>query len=283
MGGARPASAHLSRLHPPSRMLDEQSNDETFNSDGSIIIRAPHYSTTFWASSPRPVSHQADFALATSHGTILVTEAQNNWCFDWCMGFANVSDAGGKGKGPDREVLVVEWLSENVVASGCRDRSVRLWDVRSRGLEAISRPFVHGSVINHVRKVDDNRILVVGIEHQMAVYDLRFLKAGRKKGQEVTDPFVRFLGYKNKDRGGLDVGCDVWRDGGLVAVGMEDESVGIFELGTGGEMDAGRGGELGKKKLGGLARCVKFVDGKDGLRLMIAAGGWIQEWAWQRG
>lgn len=77
------------------------------------------------------------------------------------------------------------------------------------------------------------------------------------------------------------MGFDVCGD--LIAVGTDDETVQVFDGGTGREVRTGGGGALGERRLGGLARCLQFVGGEEerrGLRLLLAAGNGIEEWAW---
>lgn len=277
MGGSQPACVQLNRLRPPD-LIDTLSLSRfpfihyppgTFTSDISILIRHTILHSTFWASSPRPLTSRSDFALGTSQGTILVAEDQASWSFERRMGFLD----GGHDQRA-KEVMAVDWLDGNVVLNGCRDGSVRFWDVRSRSVAGTSVPIVHGSAVNHVRRLGGNNVVVAGIEDRMANYDLRFLRkeGGGRKGE--TRPCVVFRGYRNRELGALKVGFDVLGDR-LVAAGMDDEGVVVFEGGTGGVVRGLGGG-------GGLAGCVRFVEGegREGRRLWVGGGRGIVEWAW---
>lgn len=189
------------------------------------------------------------------------------------MGFRK----GGGGK----EMLAVDWMGRDVVVAGGRDGGVRCWDVRSRMKEGTSCPVVHPSVVAHVRRFDENKIVVAGLENQLCSYDLRYLRSRSAATGRQTKPFLTFPAYRNKDRNGVAVGFDIYRD--LIAAGTDDGRVQIFDGGTGKEVDVGVVGALGKRKLKGLARCLKFVGGEEtgeGVRLLVSSAGGIEEWAW---
>ena len=69
------------------------------------------------------------------------------------------------------DTLSVDWLDRNVVVSGRRNGAVRLWDIRSRGLDACSAPIQHPSCISHIRSLDRNRIVVAGLQDQVCFGD----------------------------------------------------------------------------------------------------------------
>lgn len=287
MGGPQPACVYLTQLKPPD-LIHQSDIDSTnryeeslsqFTSDVSVIIRSSIPNTTFWASSARPLTDRNDFAIGSSSGTILVAEDQASWSFQHRMPFHR---RWSSGRDRPAEVLAVDWYNRDVVMSGCRDGTVRLWDVRSKSLSAgTSSPLEHPSTINHVRKLNANRVVVAGIENRMCVYDLRFLrKSGMDK--EFTRPFVTVPGYRNRERNGLAVGFDVLGDK-LVAVGTDDERVQVFDAGTGREVEIGTGEALGKRKLRGLARCLRFASGErkgEGAKLLVSAGRGFEEWSW---
>ena len=288
MGGPRPGYVQFSRLSPPqllgSPTVAMQAESLDISSlpnidDTSVIIHSPTKSTVFWASSARPLTDRSDFAVATSAGTMLFVQNQFGWSLGPRMPFSRQRSMGEKAV----DVLDVDWLNENVVMSGCRDGSVRLWDVRSKSLASgTSIPFVHPSAINYVRRINSNRIVVAGIENRMCVYDLRFLQKAEEGKKRATRPFATFPGYRNRDQNALAVGLDVLGDA-LIAVGTDDEMVQVFDVGTGGELEIGIGGKLGNRKLGGLARTLKFLDGEgsqQGPKLLVSAGSMIEEWVW---
>lgn len=98
--------------------------------------------------------------------------------------------------------MAVDWLSPNVMMNGGKDGGLRLWDIRG-GREGRERRIQHPSQINHARKIDENIIVVAGLESQVSIsvpvpsqncsplkpctYDLRFQSALATSDQ-VTRP-----------------------------------------------------------------------------------------------
>ena len=162
---------------------------------------------------------------------------------------------------------------------------MRLWDARVCGAGVgTSWRVRHPSCVNHVRKLDANRIVVAGLQRRMAVYDLRFIRTKDddvSRGGVVTRPYVEFPAYRNEELNGVAVGFDVCGD--LVAAGTDDEGgVQIFDGASGREVMVGVGGEMGKE-MGGPARCVRFVEGeegREGRKLFVAGARGIEQWAW---
>jgi len=206
---------------------------------------------TFWASSVKPTTTNNDFAVGTSHGTFIIEEMN--------AGFSKTAKMD-----TPRDVLAVDWLDQNVVMNGCRDGEVWLWDTRAEGRHACSNRISTPSCISRVRKVNDNKIVVAGIQRYCSVYDLR---RPLKSDQLYTTPYVSFSGYSNciSRRLGFDV-CQ-----NLVAATTGGEIVQIFDVDTGKEMS--------KLDTGSEGVGVKFVDGDVGLKLLVATKGYMQEWA----
>lgn len=285
MGGSQPACVHLTKLIQPEQWRaryqgytrtrsHERHNDPlSYTSDVSTTIR-PQTNTTFWASSSRPDPTISDFAIATTCGTVIVAESQSSWTFDRIQTF--------KYEDPDAspEVLAVDWLDTNVLLNGCRDGTVRLWDARTCGASGTSWRVKHQSCINHVRRLDANRIVAAGLERQMAAYDLRYIRPKSDLANGVTRPYVEFPGYSNKELNGIGVGFDVC--GNLVAAGTDEGGVQIFDGASGREVTVGMGGDMGKD-LGGPASCLRFVDTeqrRDGRRLFVEGARGIEQWTW---
>lgn len=286
MGGSRPACVHLTKLIEPedwrvrhqsfmrTRSHERDNDPLSYTSDVSTVIRSS-MNATFWASSSRPDATISDFAIATTHGTVIVAEAQSSWSFDRIQTFLKHD-----GLDASPEVLAVDWLDTNILLNGCRDGTVRLWDARTCGTGGTSWRVKHRSCVNHVRRLDANRIVVAGLERQMAAYDLRCIRPEGDLTRGVTRPYVAFPGYRNKELNGIAVGFDVC--GNLVAAGTDEGGVQVFDGASGRELRVGMGGDVGKK-LGGPARCLRFVEmeeKREGRRLFIAGGRGIEQWAW---
>ncbi|KAL9607206.1 MAG: hypothetical protein Q9167_007858 [Letrouitia subvulpina] len=185
-----------------------------------------------------------------------------------------LSGIGPLGSGSD--TLSVDYQDRNVIMSGYRNSLVRLWDTRSRASTVRLRS---PCSVAHVRAMTGHRIAVAGLRNTLCVYDLRFTKEHREG--VVTDPFLTFSEHKNLSTLRPQLGFDVHQN--LVAAATDDKSFYIFDTVSGQVLPIGGSYEW-SGSLEGLARCIKFVDDDggwgDGLRLLVAHGGRIDEWAW---
>lgn len=125
------------------------------NDMGGILRRSA--GIVYWSSAANPYSGEASFAIAASSGSLVVSQSQAGW---WV-------DIGDQYPGAP-EVMAVDWLSPSVVIKGCMDGGVRLWDTRSGGESRESR-IQHPSRINHARRVDQNTIVVAGLESHVRI------------------------------------------------------------------------------------------------------------------
>ena len=179
------------------------------------------------------------------------------------------------------EVLAIDWQNINVVLNGCRDKTVRLWDIRIGGLEGTSLRLRHPSTINHVRKLNENAIIVAGMERQLCSYDLRFLpNIATSHGVGHTRPFTTFPEYQTRELQAFSAGFDVYDDvvAAGVAEGSEHYGVQLFDAKSGRQMNAPVRNEFPG---GAQPRCVKFVGGSHlwpAPSLMYSSGNVIQEW-----
>ena len=116
---------------------------------------------TFWASAARPHPTISDFAVATGIGTLIVRENESSWDFDSIQKFAKDDlDA-------PSEVLAIDWLDQNILLNGFRDGKVRLWDVRTNGIDGTSLRICQPQCVAHVRKMNEYKVVVRGIEDQV--------------------------------------------------------------------------------------------------------------------
>ena len=112
-------------------------------------------SLRFYGSAANPYYHRTCFAVATSHGAVRLDEDQGGW-----------STTYGVCHSEAQSVIAVDWLSPDVMMKGCNDGGVRLWDVRSNG-ESREPWIQHTDGINHVRRVDENTIVIAGLGNQV--------------------------------------------------------------------------------------------------------------------
>ena len=243
--------------------------------DGSVQLRMQSL-FPIWAASACPCSTRSDFALATERGTMLVVEDETGWGYGQYQLFANANN-----DNQSTDVLAVDWQNINVVLSGCRDRTVRLWDVRVGEPHGTSLRLRHSSTINHVRKLNDNSIIVAGMERQLCSYDLRFLpNIDTFYGPPPTRPFTTFPEYKTHENQMFSVGFDVSED--VVAAGVaedgEQHGVQLFDAKSGRQMSASIRNEFPG---GAPPRCVKLVGGSHSWpapSLMYSSSNGINRW-----
>ena len=256
---------------------------DTFGDDvgqAGLLKRSPE--VAYWASAANPYSGTASFAIAASNGSLLLSHCEGGrWCRET---IEEDNDA--------HETMAVDWLSPNVMINGGKDGGLRLWDVRG-GRERRERRIQHPSQINHARKIDENMIVVAGLENQvrtcaaedyqmcsflkLCAYDLRFQSALATPDQ-VTRPYNQFPAYENRDVGHLAAGFDVHGD--LAAAVTDDGRVVMW--------DVKRGNEL-KHSAWRTARAtndairLQFAGGgssDEGLRLLVASGQGITQLSW---
>ncbi|KAI4178230.1 MAG: hypothetical protein LQ346_007520 [Caloplaca aetnensis] len=274
----------------------------------STTIRLAGEVNTIWCSAAGPHTDCARFAVGTSRGTWLVG-----------MGDNAVTKLDREANWPDDEMslntLAVDFQTHTNILCGMRSGKVRLWDCR---VNDSSIKFQHASCVTHLRAIGEEKVVVAGLEDQLSVYDLRFIKPlaslspekKRKRGAPILAsfpaslPLVTFPKYRMQATTYPRLGFDVYRN--LVACGTEEETVQLFDLHTGKELQvafrdltshsAGStimdyryededGGWLKplNATLDGPARCLKFVEPENsgaGLRLLVANGMRIDAWAW---
>lgn len=135
--------------------IDNESTFERLSSRGCVLKHNPN--VTYRASTAHPDPGVTSFAVAGSQNAFILKESQGRW----------TTEVGARD--PDApDVMAVDWLSPNVVIRGDSDGGVRLWDIRSHG-ESRANRIQHPSGINHVRRLDDNTIVVAGLESQVLI------------------------------------------------------------------------------------------------------------------
>ena len=250
------------------------------NGQAGLLRQSP--GVTYWASAANPYSGTASFAIAASNGSLLLSHCEGGrWCRETVEGDNDAHKA-----------LAVDWLSPNVMIDGGKDGGLRLWDIRG-GCERRERRIQHPSQINHVRKIDENMIVVAGLDSQVRIcvaghyqfsslmklctYDLRFQSA-LATADQVTRPYNRFPTYENRDVGHLAAGFDVYGD--LAAAVTDDGRILMWDVKRGIELKHSSWRTVRATR---DAIRLQFVDGgsnEKGLRLLVAAGQGISQLSW---
>ena len=186
--------------------------------------------STFWGSAAKPHPTSSEFVVAAGEKVLLVYPREG-WSWEIKPEFPSPTRS---------DALAVDWLDTNVVLCGHRDGKVTLWDTRSSGIHARSSPIQHSACVSHVRRMNQSRIAVAGLEDQLSTYDLRFLptngrkhlapssvsKASRAKPRpkpkstpqvQTTTPYLTFPSYLNKSQPGYTLGFDVSSTANLIA------------------------------------------------------------------
>lgn len=198
----------------------------------------------------------------------------------------------------------MEWLSNNVIAAGCRDSCVFLHDLRSNG--SAVRLWHPGAVAvgNGVRKVDEWRV-VVGSYNALQMYDLRYpptqnpdpnpapnyrprhnnRNRNRHKYKQnnytTTEPYLVFPEYSTTITPEYDLSTEL----GLLASVSDENKIQLFSL---------RSGELVSPSIAPLCRytyhkpisSVRFEGSDGGVKgpqapgLLVTAGDRVDEWLW---
>lgn len=113
----------------------------------------------------------------------------------------------------------------NVLFAG--GRQPRLWMSDMRTQESEWSFVKHTSSIAALRSVNEHQVLVLGLEHSMALYDMRFTS----QSFNSRKPFLTFPQYRNEAH--LHVGFDVSPQLGTVAAAQDDGTVAMFSLSSG--------------------------------------------------
>ena len=211
--------------------------------DGSARIYAmlgsKPWHTPIWAVAANKNHSVTTFAVATDKGIFLADENA-----------VPKRSKDRRSKFQPSDTLAVDWLDANVVLSGCRSGHVRMWDTRTDGT---SMRMVHPSSTTHVRKLNDNIIVVAGLMHQLHTYDLRF--PASRPSAALTTPYTTFPAYRNWANVLPPLGLDVHGD--LIAVGCNDATIMVFDHSSGNEaLDLGMSRNFSKCQ--GQVRCIKF-------------------------
>jgi hypothetical protein len=116
-----------------------------------------------WCSAACPTGNKALFAIGTSDGLHTLEGFGSHWTLSQ-KPFPGESTTGSQnfrrhGNSSHASVNAVEWLSSDVIASGLRNSTVFLHDLRSGGSATRLK---HPHSVSKIRKVDEYRMVVGG-------------------------------------------------------------------------------------------------------------------------
>ena len=138
-GGGQPATLHPMRL--------DGIGDDFFTRLTAFQM-FPNRMNHYWTSSANPRHDMCHFAVSASNCNALLVERQGEWSLL---------------QKKNRDTVDLDWLSPTVVIRACTLGVVKLWDVRNHA-ENDGPRLRHPSFINHVRRIDENIILVAGTQ-----------------------------------------------------------------------------------------------------------------------
>lgn len=110
---------------------------------------------TYWTSAANRRLGVCNFAIAASYGSVLLRKNGGPWILERSPSIYGL-----------REAVAVDWLSSDVVFKGHRDGAVRLWDTRCRP-ESREPRIQHSITINHVRSINENLVVVAGLQNEV--------------------------------------------------------------------------------------------------------------------
>ncbi|KAJ5892197.1 uncharacterized protein N7473_008425 [Penicillium subrubescens] len=191
---------------------------------------------TLWCSAACPTGDKALFAIGTSDGLHTLEGYSSHWTLSqkpFPNEKANQTQGFRRhGNSSHASVQAVEWLSSDVIASGLRNSTVFLYDVRTGDT---SLRLQHSQSVTKIRKVDPWRI-VVGGHNSVEMYDIRFVAEGLQhkpkpmSGSHIsTRPYLSFQDFSPEEIPDLDVSTEL----GLLACASNDRKVRLFSLNTG--------------------------------------------------
>lgn len=119
--------------------------------------------SSMWCSAACPTGNKALFAIGTSDGLHTLEGFGSHWTLsqkpfpgELCADSPNFRRHGNSSHA---SVNAVEWLSSDVIASGLRNSTIFLHDLRSGGSAARLK---HPHSVSKIRKVDEYRMVVGG-------------------------------------------------------------------------------------------------------------------------
>ncbi|KAJ5670740.1 uncharacterized protein N7477_006103 [Penicillium maclennaniae] len=273
-----------------TRMLPDPDEDGDYRWP-NIFAHPIRINTTssMWCSAACPTGNKALFAIGTSDGLHTLEGFGSHWTLSQ-KPFpgevsANSPNFRRHGNSTHASVNAVEWLSSDVIASGLRNSTIFLHDLRSGGSAARLK---HPHSVSKIRKVDEYR-MVVGGYNSLQMYDIRFAPEPDGKGKKPkpkhwrhssTRPYLTFPDYSPDVIPDFDVSTEL----SLVASASDDRKIQLFSLQTGTPVAS----PLSKYRYSDPITCVCFESSEGQLNrhgpqtpsLLVCAKATVDQWIW---
>lgn len=241
---------------------------------------------SLWCSAACPVGNRPLFAIGASDGLRTLEGFGSHWTLSR-KPFPNDTLSGQpvlhrRVDSSHASVSSVEWLSSTVIASGLKDSTIFLHDLRSGG-SALRLQHPHS--VTKIRKVDTYRLVAAGL-NSLQMYDIRYPLNGLQRNPNPTShrhtstkPYLTFQNYSpdicNPD-------FDVSPELGLLASVSDERQIRLFSLRTGNQFFC----PLSSHQYQHRISYVQFEGGTDSQRglhtasLLVCARATVDEWVW---
>ncbi|KAF2182864.1 hypothetical protein K469DRAFT_690588 [Zopfia rhizophila CBS 207.26] len=167
---------------PPTINVSDPSKD----GPGIAEVYTPSGVTTIWTASPLPPASVCKNSVLPT-ATEIVAIGASRKLITLCRG----PDGAWKYEEAakfESDVQALAWVSENTLSVGCRDSTIHIWDLRSRGSAHV---LTHTSPVSALRATDhETRILCSGMQDTLVLYDWRNPKPrsqSRTSGSSLRD------------------------------------------------------------------------------------------------
>ncbi|KAJ5787071.1 hypothetical protein N7457_002061 [Penicillium paradoxum] len=239
-----------------------------------IRIR-PHHTMSFWCSAAQPTGSTPHFAIGTSEGLHTLEATGNHWVLSKKPFKGETLRPSSDFRENHSNVHAVEWLSQNLIAAGQKNRKVFLHDLRSKGS---ATRFMHNDAVMEIKKMDEYRLLAAG-PTSLRMYDLRFTPSALKRGG-FTKPYLTFPDFSSLPIPTFDLSTEL----GLVASPSQDCKIQLFSLKTGLHVPS----PLSEHRYSSPPSCVRFEYGNDtpewrgphAPSLLVGTDDVVEQWTW---
>ena len=148
---------------------------------GGAAITQPRSIKTIWSSAAGPHIDTMIFAVGTSTGVATIggrcgIHATELEAIHWPTSEAN------------RDTLSVDFWNHQTVLAGLRNGQIRLWDTRAGGANI---RFQHPSCVTHIRRHNDNQVVVAGLENKVHQRNAYLIDILRNQTNKPTAIYLR--------------------------------------------------------------------------------------------
>ncbi|KAJ5820376.1 hypothetical protein N7474_005967 [Penicillium riverlandense] len=239
---------------------------------------------SLWCSAACPTGSKALFAIGTSDGLHTLEGFGSHWTLSQ-KPFPGDTKPGShrRSDSSHASVTAVEWLSQDVIASGLKDSTVFLHDLRSGGS---ATRLQHPHFVSKIRRIDPYRLVVAG-HNSLQMYDIRYAPNGlqrkpkpNSRSHTSTRPYLTFPEYEPDSIQDFDVSNEL----GMLASASDEHKIQLFSLRTGAQVAS----PLSKYRYPQPIHSLCFESSEGALNrhapqtpsLLVCAGATVDQWTW---